>query len=77
MIVRILVWDVYDSRTTLDELRASVPTLEPPSTWVWNEATDRFGILVFGDELPEGVGYAQDLIGADADVYEEFDTQTE
>jgi len=28
---------------------------------------------VFGDELPEGVGWARDLIGDDPDLYEEFD----
>jgi hypothetical protein len=30
-------------------------------------------VLAFGDDLPEAVGYAQDLIGDDPDVYEEFD----
>jgi hypothetical protein len=74
VIVRILLWDVFDSKTTLDALRTSVPTLEPPSTWVWNEAAERFGIISFGEELPEAAGWAQDLIGADPDVYEEFDS---
>ena len=73
MIARILIWNVFDSKTTLDEIRAAVPALEPPSTWVWNEATERFGVLAFGDELPEAVGWAQDLVGGDPDVYEEFD----
>jgi len=74
VIVRLLIWDVYESKTTLDELRETVPALEPPSTWLWNEATERFGVMVFGDELPEAVGWAQDLIGDDPDVYEEFDS---
>lgn len=74
MVVRLLIWSTYESRTTLDELRDSVPSLEPPSAWVWNEATERFGILAFGEDLPEAVGWAQDLIGSDPDVYEEFDT---
>jgi hypothetical protein len=45
----------------------------PPSRWIWNEANDRFGILAFGEDLPETVGWAQDLVGEEPDVYEEFD----
>lgn len=74
MIARILIWNIFDSKTTIEELRDSLPALEPPSAWVWNEASERFGIVAFGDELPESVGWAQDLIGADAEVYEEFDS---
>jgi hypothetical protein len=74
VIVRLLIWNVFESKTTLDELRESVAELEPPSTWVWNEATDRFGVIAFGEELPEAVGWAQDLVGEDPDVYEEFDS---
>lgn len=75
MLVRLLIWNVSESRTTIDELRASVQELEPPSTWIWNDATDRFGAIVVGDDdLPESVGWAQDLVGDDADVYEEFDS---
>jgi len=74
VIVRILIWNLLDSQTTIDELRESLPELEPPSEWVWNEANDRFGIAAFGEELPEAAGWARDLIGDDAQVYEEFDT---
>lgn len=35
---------------------------------------DRFGIVVYGEELPEAAGWARDLIGADPEVYDEFDT---
>ena len=73
MVVRLLIWNLLESETTLDELRERVAGLEPPSTWLWNEATERFGVLAFGDELPEAVGWAQGLIGDDPDVYEEFD----
>ena len=31
-------------------------------------------IHAVGDELPEAVGWAQDLVGAEADVYEEWDS---
>ncbi len=30
--------------------------------------------LAFGEDLPEAIGWAQDLVGAEPDVYEEFDT---
>jgi len=72
--VRVLIWNVVDSKMSIDELRESVPELVTPSRWIWNEATERFGVLAFGDELPESVGWAQDLVGAEPDVYEEFDT---
>ncbi len=77
MIVRLLIWNLYESKTTLEELRESVPALEPPSVWMWNEASERFGILAFGEDLPETVGWVQDLIGGDPDVYEEFDVRSD
>ena len=74
MIVRLLIWNVVDSKTTIDELRESLPELVPPSQWIWNEATERFGVIVVGEDLPESVGWAQDLVGDEPDVYEEFDS---
>ncbi|HEU5490705.1 MAG TPA: hypothetical protein VFU84_07910 [Gaiellaceae bacterium] len=74
MIVRLLIWNVFESKTSIDELRESLPELVEPSRWIWNDATDRFGILAFGEELPEAVGWAQDLVGEEPDVYEEFDS---
>ena len=73
MIVRILVWSLFESGSTIDELRAQLPGLEPPSTWIWNEGNERFGVVVHGEELPEAVGWARDLIGDDPEVFEEFD----
>ena len=60
MVLRLLIWNVFESKTTIDELRDSLPELEPPSRWIWNEANDRFGVLAFGDDVPEAVGWAQD-----------------
>jgi hypothetical protein len=74
VIVRLLVWNAFDSKTTIDELRESLPELEPPSQWIWNESAERFGVIVVGEDLPESVGWAQDLVGQDPDVYEEFDS---
>lgn len=73
MVVRVLIWNLLDSEATIDQLREGVHELEAPSEWIWNEATERFGVIAFGDELPESLGWAQDLIGDDPDVYEEFD----
>jgi hypothetical protein len=74
MVVRLLIWNVAESKSTVDELRESLPELNPPSQWIWNDASERFGVLAFGDDLPEAVGWAQDLVGGEPDVYEEFDT---
>jgi len=74
MLVRLLLWDVLESKTSVDELRESLPDLVEPSRWIWNEATERFGAIVLGDDLPESIGWAQDLLGGEPDVYEEFDT---
>ena len=73
MVMRLLIWNLSESRTTIDELRESLPELEAPSRWIWNEASDRFGVIVVGDDLPESIGWAQDLVGGEPDVYEEFD----
>ena len=63
MIVRILVWNLFESKTTMDELRDSFPELEPPSAWIWNEANDRFRLLFRGEELPETLRWAIDIVG--------------
>ena len=73
MIVRILIWSLFDSKTTIGELEDALSELEPPSTWIWNGANERFGVVVHGDELPADVAEIRELIGEDPDVYEEFD----
>jgi hypothetical protein len=67
VIVRLLLWSLFDSQTTIDELRE-----EPPSAWVWNDAAERFGLVAFG-ELPGGLERVRELIGGDPEVAEEFD----
>jgi hypothetical protein len=73
VIARVLLWSLFDSKTTIDELRPRLPPLEPPSAWIWNEAAERFGVLAFGDELPGWLPAVRDLIGSDPEVAEEFD----
>jgi hypothetical protein len=73
MVVRILIWSLFDSKTTIDELRVSLPELEEPSAWMWNEASERFGVVAFGEELPEEVVQAREVLGREPDVADEFD----
>lgn len=73
MIVRILVWSLFDSHTTVDELREALPDLEEPSTWLWSGASERFGAVVFDEEDAPSLERARELVGRDPDVYEEFD----
>ena len=73
MIARVLLWSLFDSKTTIDELRDRLPEVPSPSAWVWNEASERFGLLAFGDDLPADLDRVRDLIGHEPDVFEEFD----
>jgi len=73
VVVRILIWGLFDSKTTIDELRDTLAELEPPSAWIWNEAGERFGVVIFGEERPDEIAHARELIGREPDVYEEFD----
>jgi hypothetical protein len=72
VIARILIWNLFDSKTTLEELRDQLPDLPEGDTWVANPAQDRFGLISFSDELPD-LQWVRDLIGEDAQVVEEFD----
>ena len=74
MIVRLLVWNLADSKTTLDELREHLPPLEPPDVWISNEASERFGLVSFGEELPD-LSRVRELIGKDPEIGEEFDIE--
>jgi hypothetical protein len=73
VIARVLLWSLFDSKTTIEELRPRLPPLEAPSAWIWNDAAERFGLLAFGDELSGELTLVRDLIGADPEVAEEFD----
>jgi hypothetical protein len=73
VIARVLLWSLFDSKTTIDELRPQLPELDSPSAWIWNDAAERFGLVCYGDELPAGVQAVRDLIGTDPEVAEEFD----
>jgi hypothetical protein len=40
--------------------------------WIANEAQDRFGLISYGDELPD-LGSVPELIGNKPSIAEEFD----
>ena len=54
MIVRIFLWNLANSKTTLEELREQLPGLESGDVWISNEASERFGLITFSSELPGG-----------------------
>jgi hypothetical protein len=71
---RILIWNLADSKTTLAELREHLPDLPDGDAWISNEAQERFGLISFGDELPD-IARAFELIGVDPVIGEEFDIE--
>jgi hypothetical protein len=76
VIVRLLLWNLADSKTTLEELR---PRLEasPDRTWISDEATERFGVVERWDDEPgELPSEIVDLIGKEPEIAEEFDVES-
>jgi hypothetical protein len=74
VIARILIWSLYDSKTTLDELRERLPPLPDDAYWISNDAQERFGLVALGEELPD-LGDVRELIGVEPVVFEEFDVE--
>ncbi len=71
MTVRLLLWNVAESKTTLEELRAKLPELPEGDVWISDPATDRFGLIAFSGSLLS-IGRIRDLIGKDPEIGEEF-----
>jgi hypothetical protein len=71
---RLLLWNVADSKTTLDELRAKLPELPEGDHWISDPATDRFGLISFSGSLL-AIGRIRDLIGKDPEIGEEFELE--
>ena len=89
MIVRIVLWDLADSKTTIAELRrylrdesvdafAEVPGLRYKA-WISDEATERWGAVYVWESWEasqqELPGRARELIGKDPTVAEWFDLE--
>ena len=71
-LVRILIWNLGDSKTSLAELRERLPPVDDGDYWIANDAQERFGLVSTADELPDLAGI-RELIGKEPDVAEEYD----
>jgi hypothetical protein len=74
VVARVVIWNLADSKTTLEELREHLPDLPEGSHWISNEPGERFGLFAIGDQLPD-LGAIPQLLGIDAVVFEEFDVE--
>ena len=74
MTVRLFLWNLADSKTTLDELRANLPALPDGDVWISDASTDRFGLIAFSGSLG-ALGGIRDLIGKDPEIGEEFELE--
>jgi hypothetical protein len=89
VILRIVLWNLADSKTTLQELRrylrdesvdqfAAVPGLRFKA-WISDETTERWGAVYLWESRvaaeQELPGRARDLIGKEPDLVEEFDVE--
>jgi hypothetical protein len=72
MTVRLMLWNLADSKTTLDELRANLPLLPEGDVWISDPVTERFGLIAFSGSL-QGIGVVRELIGKDPEIGEEFE----
>lgn len=71
-VVRILLWSLADSKTTVAELREQLPLLDDGDYWIANDVQERFGLVSTNDELPD-LAHLRELIGKEPDVAEEYD----
>jgi hypothetical protein len=89
MIVRIVLWSLADSKSTIEELRrylqdesvdqfAEVPGLRFKA-WISDEATERWGAIYLFESREAAdqalPSRARELIGKDPDLLEEFDLE--
>ena len=72
-VVRLYIWNLGDSKTTLDELREHLPAAVEPDFWIANGAAERFGLVTFGRTPETELERVRDLIGKTPEVAEEFD----
>lgn len=81
MIVRVLLWRLGEDQAQLDEVRTVIDDLDPlvePSTWLSNDASESFGVILHADPdeddgLPDQIAAVRAVIGREPDLYEEYD----
>jgi hypothetical protein len=71
-VVRILIWGLADSMTSLEEVREHLPEHRDGDEWIANQPQERFGLVSTNEELPD-LERLRALIGKDPDIAEEFD----
>jgi hypothetical protein len=71
-VVRILIWNLADSQTTLEEVRAQLPPLPAGDAWIANQPEERLGLVSLGGQLPD-LDSLRTLIGKEPEVAEEYD----
>jgi hypothetical protein len=71
-VVRLLLWNLADSKTTLDELRAKLPAPPEDDYWISDPVSERFGLITFSEDL-DGIQEVRDLIGKEPEIGEEFE----
>jgi hypothetical protein len=74
MPVRLLLWNLADSKTNLAELHERLPTLPEGDVWISDAVTERFGLIAFSDPPPD-LSEIRELIGKEPEVGEEFDVE--
>lgn len=89
MLLRLVLWNLADSMTTIEELRRylrdeSVDLFEEApglrfKVWVSDEATERWGAVYLWESRAAAdapfPSRARELIGKDPDIAEEFDVE--
>jgi hypothetical protein len=89
MIVRLVIWSLAESKTTIAELRRylrdeSVDAFEDVpglrfKAWISDEVTERWGAIYLWESAEAAAqelpSRARDLIGRDPDIGEEFDLE--
>jgi hypothetical protein len=70
-VLRILIWNLADSKTTLAELREQLPDVGD-AVWIANEPQERFGLVSTSEALPD-LSRLRDLIGKEPEIAEEYD----
>jgi hypothetical protein len=71
-LVRILIWNLGDSKTSVAELHEHLPPVDDGDYWIANDAQERFGLVLTSEELPDLTGI-RELIGKEPEVAEEYD----
>jgi hypothetical protein len=89
VIIRLVIWNLADSKTTIEELRRylrdeSVDNFEDVpglrfKAWISDEATERWGGVYLWESAEAAAqalpSRARALIGKDPDIVEEFDVE--